>query len=187
MAESSRMAGIKEGIMFCKNNAERLLRDAHILFENGKHVSSFLLSQLSLEEEAKAFRLVQKQLKGKTFSKKEWEDFAYSHEEKLRYIQRVVDELDADMVRRSTGIDYWQVLKKMYKGMGEKNLENHRKKVSEDLKKFRNTRLYTDYDFEERSWTDANQIDLASSLRSKIMAERMLEYLDYRISELRKE
>jgi AbiV family abortive infection protein len=187
MNESDRIADIREGIMLSKNNAERLLQDAHVLFENGKHVSSFLLSQLSLEEEAKAFRLVQKQLKGKTFSKKEWKDFAYSHEEKLKYIQQVIDELDADMVKRSTGIDFWQVLKKMYQGTGEKNLQDHRKKVSRDLLKFKNTRLYTDYDFQKRSWTDADQIDPVSSLRSKIMAERLLEYLDYQISELRKE
>ena len=82
---------LKEGVNLSKNSAERLLQDAQVLFDRGKYVSSFLLSQLSLEEPAKAFKLIDKHLKGKTFSKKEWEDFALSHDEKIKYIESVID------------------------------------------------------------------------------------------------
>jgi AbiV family abortive infection protein len=186
MTESICIADMKEGIGLSENNAERLLKEAHVLSENGKHVSSFLFSQLSLEEQAKAFLLIQRQLKGRTVSKKEWARFAYFHEEKMRYIQRIIDELDAEMVKRSTGIDFWQVLKKMYQAQGDKSLENYRDTVSKDLMRFRYAKLYTDYDFEKKSWTDADQIDPAFSIRSMILAERLLEHLKSKISKLKR-
>jgi len=36
------------------------------------------------------------------------------------------------MVKAQTGIDYWQVLKKMYQGQGEKSLEGYRKRISKE-------------------------------------------------------
>lgn len=96
------------------------------------------------------------------------------------------DELDAEIVEGSTGIDYWQVLKKMYLAQGEKWLENYRKEVSKDLVKFRHTKLYTDFDFKRRKWIGADQIDLVFSLRSRIMAERLLKHLSLMVSKLDK-
>lgn len=86
MNEKIRVDEMKDGIQLSKKSAERLLQDSNVLFEKGKHVSSFLLSQLSLEEQAKAFRLIRKQLKRKDFPGEEWKKFAYFHEEKLKYI-----------------------------------------------------------------------------------------------------
>lgn len=48
---------LQEGIDKSVQNAERLLRDARILYENGSFSSSFLLSSLSIEESADPFNL----------------------------------------------------------------------------------------------------------------------------------
>jgi hypothetical protein len=92
--------------------------------------------------------------------------------------------LDAGMVKAQTGIDYWQVLKKMCQGQGEKSLEGYRKRISKEWTEFRFATLYTDYDFGNKKWKDANQIDQVFSFRSKMTAEQLLKYLEYQILKL---
>ncbi len=171
------LTNLEEGAKLCKESAERLLQDAKLLFDNCRFQSSYILSQLSLEEQAKAFRLFDKHSRGKSISKSEWMDFAYCHEEKVRYIQTVIDAFDAYVVKRQTGIDFWQVLKKMYQGQGEKSLESYQRKVSRMLTKFRRARLYVDYDFEKDKWSETNHKDGVVSLRSMHTAQRMLNFL----------
>jgi len=178
MSESEYLTDLIKGAELSKNNAERLLQDAKVLFNNQKWNGSFVLSTLSLEEQAKAFKLINKYAKGKRFSKKEWKDFAISHNKKLAYIEKTVDRLDARKVREQTGIDFWGVLKKTYQNAGAKSLEDYRKRFSKELESFRVQTLYIDYDFKNKKWLENAQVSMGFCLNRKRTAEELLALLN---------
>ena len=82
---------LKEGAEECLQNAERLLRDAKILFyEKGSNNTCFALIVLSMEEMAKASKLNDWAQIDEDMSKREWEKFKYkeSHVNKLFWMEQ---------------------------------------------------------------------------------------------------
>lgn len=172
------------GATLCMENADRLLQDAWNLFYRGKHSSSFMLSQLSIEEQAKAFILIEKHIRKEPLPENEWEKYTKgsAHSLKLQYIQKVIDDFEASTLA-SIGIDYNQILEKRSISQGM-NINEYRKRLSEDLKKYRFAIMYVEYDFKNMKWKEQTQTDQVFSLRSAMNADLLLKILRNKLSML---
>jgi AbiV family abortive infection protein len=72
-----------EGVKLSIRNAERLVKDAEILYDNGCYSSASFLAIVALEEEGKASMLLKGLLVHKDIPKKQWNDKFKNHKRKL--------------------------------------------------------------------------------------------------------
>lgn len=167
------------GAEYCLENSERLLSDSQSLYDKRSSANSFLFLQLSLEELAKGFKLMEKQSESKTFSRKEWELFSRSgkaHRLKLEYLQVARDGFAAESLKE-VGVRLDELLEKMATRRGYRNYEEYRKKVAGVLFDFRLRNLYVDYDFGKRCWTKPYQIMIEQVRREILFARKDIETL----------
>lgn len=81
---------LKEGIRLSIENAERLVEDAEILYDNNRHMSASYLSITALEEEGKANILLKRLLDGKDVTKEDWEENMKDHQRKIIAVQETI-------------------------------------------------------------------------------------------------
>jgi len=148
---------LKRGAKACLVNAKRLLEDAQLLLPKRSYLSCFLLSQLSLEELAKGFALIEKHSKGETFSKQEWEDLTkkrYAHVNKLRYLQEVEDRWTEECIGNKN-ISYIETLGQIASKVSwASNLDEYREVISRVHYQWRLNSLYVGYDFGKNDWIE---------------------------------
>jgi len=109
MSGSECVTDLRTGAETCLINAKGLLEDAQLLFARRSYQSCFLLSQLSLEELAKGFALIEKHLKGEIFSKQEWKGLTkgkHAHVKKLKYLQEVEDKWTEECMGKKKNLSY---------------------------------------------------------------------------------
>lgn len=157
MNESEWLTDLREGAKTCLVNAKRLLEDAQLLFGRRSYLSCFLLSQLSLEELAKGFALIEKHLKGEVFSKQEWRVLTknrWAHVRKLKYLQEVEDKWTEECVGKKS-ISYIETLHQIVSKVSwANNLGEYREKISKVHYQWRINSLYVGYDFEKKDWIE---------------------------------
>src|SRR4030043_454493 len=81
---------LREGIRLSIENAERLIKDAEILYDNNRHTSASYLSITALEEEGKAIILLNRLLAGKDVTKEDWEESMLHHQPKIIAVQETI-------------------------------------------------------------------------------------------------
>lgn len=83
---------LDEGIKLSIENAERLIKDAKILYDNGCYSSASFLAIVALEEEGKASLLLKRLLVHKDIPKKQWDDRSEfkNHKRKLIAAQEAI-------------------------------------------------------------------------------------------------
>jgi len=81
---------LDEGIKLSIRNAERLIKDAEILYDNGCYPSASFLAIVALEEEGKAFMLLKRLLDHTNIPKKQWDDKFKNHKPKLIAAQETI-------------------------------------------------------------------------------------------------
>lgn len=74
---------LKEGIRLSVENAEKLVSDAEILFDNNRYTIASYLSVVSLEEQGKALILLKKFLDKEDITRKYWNYKLEHHEPKI--------------------------------------------------------------------------------------------------------
>lgn len=125
---------LKEGIKLSIENAERLINDAEILYNNGGHNSASYLCIAALEEEGKASILLRRSLDNKDVTKKYWDEKILDHGIKIIAVQRTI--LNYRKLRIKIGSERWKQVDLA------------------DLAKFflksKDKCLYVDWDFETR-------------------------------------
>lgn len=155
---SEYLTKLRDGAYACLNNAKRLLEDAQVLFERNSYLSCFLLSQLSLEELAKGFQLIEKQLKKEIFTREEWNSltkYRNSHVKKLKYLQEVEDQWTEECIRGMMNLSYIELLRQIVSKVSwANNLDEYRAKISRAFYNFRLDSLYLDYDWEKKQWIE---------------------------------
>jgi len=182
VGENEFLTNLKEGAEACLNNAKRLLKDAQILFEAKSYPSCFFLSQLSLEELAKGFMLIDKHLNKKVFTRKEWKSVTTrgrAHVKKLKYLQEVEDTW-TDQVAKGM---YLEILQKIVSKVDWANtLEEYREKLSEAVyKQWRLPSVYVDYDWERKTWIEPSKHPIFDGI---FMDENICRYNVRRVEHL---
>jgi len=81
---------LKEGIRLSIKNAERLIRDAEVLYNNNRHMSASYLSITALEEEGKAIILLNRLLAVKDITKEDWDENMLHHQPKMIAVQETI-------------------------------------------------------------------------------------------------
>lgn len=81
---------LKEGIRLSIENAERLVKDAEILYDNNRHMSASYLSITALEEEGKAIILLSRLLALKDITKEDWKENMLHHQPKIIAVQETI-------------------------------------------------------------------------------------------------
>jgi AbiV family abortive infection protein len=72
-----------EGVQLSIRNAERLVKDAEILYDNGCYSSASFLAIVALKEEGRASMLLKELSAHKDIPKKQWNDKLKNHKRKL--------------------------------------------------------------------------------------------------------
>lgn len=170
-----------QGATVCRNNARRLIDDAETLFSKGSYLSCFLLSELALEEIAKGFKLLEKHIEKKEFSRLEWKDWtgsAKAHAKKLKFAHEVDDEW-LKKVLKYHRISYKEFLNGFLKNFPwAKNIDDYWEKTSTAYYDFRLDSLYVDYDFEKKQWVDPTESEIAKepnlSFQGLVWAKHLL-------------
>jgi len=159
---SEYLTNLLEGAFACLNNAERLLDDAKTLFEKSRFLSCFLITQLSLEELAKGFKLIEKHSKSKKLAKEEWRNFTESrkaHVYKLKYLQEVEDKWTAECAGKIFGdSDYFGLLKNIARDLPwAGSVDKYRKEMSKAHYSWRIGCTYVDYDWVTKKWIEPSK------------------------------
>jgi len=155
MEEQLRRLGsneLRELRVACWNNADRLLKDAKLLLEQGRHASGFFLSFTALEELAK-YLFVCDYITG-IVSEKEFRESFVDHKLKIAYAHN-----NALLTRRNDG-------------SLEATIMYDRSKWDE-LMEFRNSALYVNVGLNLSCTTPEDQVsgDLADSMYSRASKE----------------
>lgn len=130
---------LDEGISMCLANARRLLNDANLLHERGRHSSARVLAMYSWEEAAKAKFILECKQDGTNISMRQWRKNALLHVRKLDKVQELMD-IHSERIFNEEG---WEIeLREEY---GEKD-------HSVELKEGREGMIYIDFDFQENRW-----------------------------------
>jgi AbiV family abortive infection protein len=130
---------LDEGITLCLTNAERLLNDARLLHENGRHPSGIVLAMYSWEEVAKAWFILSCKEETKNITLNQWRRKAALHIWKLDNVQTLMNIHSSPIFPE----DDWEVmLREQY---GEKD-------HSVELKETRERATYVDFDFQKGQW-----------------------------------
>jgi AbiV family abortive infection protein len=125
---------LKKGINLSLENAENLIKDAEILYENGRYPSASYLSIVALEEEGKASMLLNRLLDHKDVSKKYWDDSITSYPKKINAVQQTVSKY-----------------RKLRVKVGEKRWKQvHLAHLAKLFLEHKDDCLYVDWDFETR-------------------------------------
>jgi len=122
---------LEEGIQKSLGNAARYFEDAVLLFQNGRYLSSILLSMHSFEESAKALLLMDYRSNSKAITKSQWHKKFRSHVMKNLVPLRTILSNSDDTPESS-----------------EMLISMSRLSV-----KWKNIFTYTDYDFGKLRWT----------------------------------
>jgi AbiV family abortive infection protein len=128
---------LEEGINLSIENAERLIKDAEILYENNRYSSASYLSIVALEEEGKASILLSKLLEHTDISKKYWNEkiaSGRSHRKKLIAVQETIS--NYGKLKMKAGEERWKQV--------------HLTDLAEIFLKHKDDSLYVDWDFETR-------------------------------------
>ena len=125
---------LEEGIKFSIENAERLIKDAEILYKNGRYPSASYLSIVALEEEGKASMLLSRLLEHKDISKKNWEEKIKDHRKKIIAVQKTIS--NYRKLRMKIGEERWKQV--------------HLTGLAEIFLKHKDDCFYVDWDFETR-------------------------------------
>ncbi len=129
---------LREGIEFCRQNVNRLLVDASILYESGSYSHAQALAILAMEEYAKKIVLIAQRMYPGKFDEQIRRAF-YDHDFKL---QLAVDMLIKEFPSASSG-----------EGMASKVIDTAHK-----LSSLKQVSIYVDYDSTLR-WFDPNKAD----------------------------
>lgn len=125
---------LEKGIKLSIENAERLIKDAEILYDNNRYPSASYLSIVALEEEGKASRLFSRLLDHKDISRKNWEEKIMDHRKKMIAIQETISKYRK--LRIKVGEERWKQV--------------HLTDLAEYFLKYKDDCLYVDWDFETR-------------------------------------
>jgi AbiV family abortive infection protein len=139
---------LEVGSKACLINAERLLNDAKTLFyDKASYLSSFLLTQLCLEELSKGFLLSEKASKKEALNEKEWEKFTKgnAHKIKLTYLQEIEANWIKDCLAGDESMNQYL------------NKEEHWIAQSKMYYNWRMNSLYVDYNFDEKKWIEPSK------------------------------
>jgi AbiV family abortive infection protein len=179
------LTDLEKGARACYDNASRLLQDAEFLFYNRSYLSCFLLSELSLEEMSKGFRLLEKYSKKEEFLKDEWESLTgkgrNSHLNKLKYVMEADDKWLEEVVK-SIGTNYEELLKNLIKQFPwAKSVQDYRQRIAQEYYNFRIDTLYVDFDFGMNKWKEPSKHNVVDDpgfyLQSLTRAKHILSVL----------
>lgn len=145
---------LKKGAEECLQNAERLLKDAQILFyEKGSYPTCFALIMLSMEEMAKASKLSDYCQRNEDMPKEEWKKFTRS---KKAHINKLLwmEQKDMSWISEITGL-YEENLRKIASQVKwAKDLEDYHRKIASVLHYWKLDSLYVEYDFDKEKWNN---------------------------------
>lgn len=179
------LSSLNIGASACYVNAERLIRDAECLFYDNHYLSSYFLSELSLEEIAKGYTLLRWISRRKKITRKDWETLkigARAHVNKLK-IAREADDKWLREVTKNLELDYNKIQKGMLSQFtpNARNIDEFRTARAKDFYELRMKSIYVDFDFEKKEWLDPASLGISSdgtfSLQRMMYAKHMLSVL----------
>lgn len=145
-----------KGIRLSKENAERLIEDAKMLFESKKYPSAFYLAVIGIEEIGKALLLLKYKKEQKEITKTQWKNVFCFHQEKLRIVEKAITQHI-----RKTKAQYGFGENAM-RGISEGEVSNIdvSNMIVEGLKQDKDAFLYVGYDFSRSVWSTPLKPDL---------------------------
>ena len=143
---------LRKGAEECLQNAERLLKDANILFyEEGSYPTCFALIILSIEEMAKASKLNDYYQRTENMPKEEWKKFTKdkkAHVNKLLWMEQKDTSWMSDISKL-----YEETLRKIASQVEwADDLEDFHRKIASVLHDWKLDSLYIEYDFDKEKW-----------------------------------
>lgn len=131
-----------KGIMLSKENAERLIEDARMLFEAKKYSSAFYLAVQGIEEIGKALLFLRYEREQKKITKSQWERVFMNHVKKLEEVQKAIN-------KHCTKIRFSEGVGKSKKYYSEEKVQ---KMIVGALKLDKEKFAYVEYDFHRQKW-----------------------------------
>jgi hypothetical protein len=101
----------------------------------------------------------------------------------LKAFYEARDSTDEKSVR-SYGLDYMDILEKMARSRGDKDLTSHRDRIVNDFHKLRIAEMYVD--FKDGSWTEPQPLDMRHVLREIILVKRDLQTLKREVTKIKR-
>ena len=127
---------LDKGIKLSLENAERLIRDAEILYDNGRYSSASYLAIVALEEEGKTLLLLRNLLDRKDITAKQWKKGKFTkHIKKINAVEEIISKT---------------ARKLMMKVGDEREKQVQPAVMARYLRRDKDECLYVDWDFETR-------------------------------------
>lgn len=131
-----------KGVTLSKENAERLIEDAKMLFEAKKYSSAFYLAVQGIEEIGKALLFLRYKREQKKITKSQWEKVFMNHVTKLEEVQEAIN-------KHATKTRFFEGFGKSKKYLPEEKVQ---KMIVGAIKLDKEKFAYVEYDFHRQKW-----------------------------------